>query len=113
MFVHFTEKFFNFFGFKKNQIGWYVRRFIPKVEIIASIGWLIIPIWCKWSHSSWNVYSPPWLANQNDYNGNAFLNGSYNDGNQYVNYITDVEENKTDDAAQWVKKHFFKSAQYQ
>lgn len=47
-----------------------------------------------------NVYSPPWLANQNDYNGNAFLNGSYNDGNQYVNYITDVEENKTDDAAQ-------------
>ena len=60
-----------------------------------------------------NVYSPPWLANQNDYNGNAFLNGSYNDGNQYVNYITDVEENKTDDAAQWVKKQFFKSAQYE
>jgi len=52
------------------------------------------------TNSSWNVYSPPWLANQNDYNGNAFLNGSYNDGNQYVNYITDVEENKTDDAAQ-------------
>jgi len=49
-----------------------------------------------------NVYSPspPWLAGQNDYNGNPFLNGSYNSGNQYVNYITDVEENKPDNHAQ-------------
>ena len=44
-----------------------------------------------------NVYSPPWLAGQNDYNENPFLNdGSYNTGNQYVNYVTDVEENKPD-----------------